>query len=69
MGRYPWGGFFMVSGVRFDSGDCQNQPLNRTSTMNSYLKSYGLFLAFAIATHVVVAPLAKQMGIPFVQDL
>lgn len=37
--------------------------------MNSYVKSYGLFLAFAIVTHVVIAPLAKQVGVPFVSDL
>lgn len=37
--------------------------------MNAHIKSYLWFLAFAVATKVVVAPMAKQIGIPYVSDL
>jgi len=33
------------------------------------LKSYAWFLAFAVATKVIVAPLAKSMNIPFISQL
>lgn len=37
--------------------------------MNQHLKAYAWFLAFAVATKVFVAPMAKSMNIPFVKDL
>lgn len=37
--------------------------------MESKLKSYAWFLAFAIVTKVVVVPLATSMNIPFVKQL
>lgn len=37
--------------------------------MNQYVKNYAMYLAFAVVTAVVVAPLAKQFSIPFVKDL
>lgn len=37
--------------------------------METKLKSYAWFLAFAVATKIVVAPLARSMNIPFVKDL
>lgn len=37
--------------------------------MTSHLKAYAWFLGFAIVTKMLVAPVAKQVGIPFVQDL
>lgn len=37
--------------------------------MESKIKSYAWFLAFAVATKIVVAPLARSMNIPFVKDL
>jgi len=37
--------------------------------METKLKSYAWFLAFAVATKIIVAPLARSMNIPFVKDL
>lgn len=37
--------------------------------MQSHVKAYAWFLAFMVVTKVVVAPVAKQMNIPFVSDL
>jgi hypothetical protein len=37
--------------------------------MNSHIKSYLWFLGFMVVTKAVVAPIAKQVGIPYVQDL
>lgn len=37
--------------------------------MNQYAKQYAMYLAFALVTAVVVVPLAKQVGVPYVKDL
>lgn len=37
--------------------------------METKLKSYAWFLAFAVATKIIVAPMARTMNIPFVKDL
>lgn len=37
--------------------------------MNTYVKDYAIYLAFAVVTAIVVVPLAKQVGVPFVKDL
>lgn len=36
--------------------------------MEQHLKSYAWFLAFMVATKVVVAPIAKNLNIPLVSD-
>ena len=37
--------------------------------MNAHIKSYLWFLGFMVATKVIVAPVAKQVGIPYIGDL
>lgn len=37
--------------------------------MKQHLTAYAWFLGFVIATKVVVQPMAKQLNIPFLQDL
>lgn len=37
--------------------------------MNSHIKSYLLFLAFALVTKVVVKPIAANLNIPLLKDI
>ncbi len=37
--------------------------------MNSYVKSYAIFLAFTLVTAIVVRPIAKQMNVPILSDI
>lgn len=37
--------------------------------MTSHLKSYAWFVGFLLVTKVIVAPVAKQMNIPYLGDL
>ena len=37
--------------------------------MNQYVKSYAIFLAMMVATKVVVAPILKNMNVPYLSDL
>jgi hypothetical protein len=51
------------------SGCGLKPPTTHEGNMNQHLKAYAWFLAFAVATKVFVAPMAKTMNIPFVKDL
>lgn len=37
--------------------------------MNQYLKSYAIFVAFMVATKLIVKPVAAQLKVPFLSDL
>lgn len=37
--------------------------------MNANVKAYLWFIGFTLATKIIVAPIAKTMNIPYVQDL
>jgi len=37
--------------------------------MKAHLNAYLWFIGFTLATKIIVAPIAKSMNIPFVQDL
>jgi len=63
MGRVVW--IFRVSNDPRGS----YSSTNGANPVNAHLKSYAWFLGFLIVTKVIVAPMAKQVGIPYVQDL
>lgn len=63
MGRFVW--IFAVATHSRGS----RPSTNGATTVSAHLKSYAWFLGFLIATKVIVAPVAKQMGIPYIQDL
>ena len=68
MDATPWGVLFSKADIGAKVA-ATFQPTHKGQTMNAQVKSYLYFLAFAAATKVVVVPLAKQMGIPFLKDL
>lgn len=37
--------------------------------MKAHIQAYGMFLAFVLVTKVLVAPMAKNMNIPYLKDL
>lgn len=37
--------------------------------MEQHLKAFGIFLGFALATKLLIVPVAKQMGLPYISDL
>lgn len=37
--------------------------------MNTYVKSYGMFIAFMVVTALVVRPAAKSANIPLLKDI
>lgn len=66
------GRFFAFWGHRLDIGHFgfqTIQPIHRSIQMKAHLNAYLWFIGFTLATKIIVAPIAKQMNIPFVQDL